>query len=133
MNYGVGDATFQAAGGEEGIRALVDQFYDIMARDYPRIFSWHPSDTSTSRDKLARFLCGWMGGPRRYAEKYGSINIPGVHAHLTVDASARDEWLSCMAQAIQEMNYPDTLSEYLLAQLFVPADRIRQLTESNID
>ena len=30
QNFGEGDATFQAVGGETGIRRLVDAFYDIM-------------------------------------------------------------------------------------------------------
>ena len=83
--YGHGDATFRAAGGEQGIRQLVDSFYDIMSEkpQYERIFRWHP-DPHEARDKLARFLCGWMGGPRRYHEKYGAISIPKVHAHLAV-------------------------------------------------
>ena len=76
--YGTGDATYQAAGGEAGIRALVDSFYDIMESDpaYREIHAWHPADGQLSRDKLARFLCAWTGGPRLYREKYGPISIP---------------------------------------------------------
>ncbi len=124
--YGQADATYQAAGGEPGIRRLVDHFYDIMAVEHPCIFGWHPEDISVSRDKLARFLCGWMGGPRRYQEKYGSISIPGVHAHLHVDAAARDEWLACMAKALGKMDYPQSLNRYLLEQLAVPAEVVRK-------
>ena len=32
-NYGEGDATYRACGGEAGIRKLVDAFYDHMDRD----------------------------------------------------------------------------------------------------
>ena len=132
VTYGVGDATYQAAGGESGIRQLVDHFYDIMAQDHPRIFNWHPEDNEASRDKLASFLCGWMGGPRRYHEKYGPISIPGVHAHLAVDAAARDEWLACMSKALTKMGYPEEFKDYLLTQLAVPAEYIRQATEANL-
>ena len=124
--YGEGDATFQAVGGEVGIRALVDHFYDIMQLDDPRIYSWHPKDISMSRDKLASFLCGWMGGPRVYAEKYGPISIPGVHAHLAVDIDAKNEWLGCMAKALVKMEYPQALQDYLLTQLAVPANHIQK-------
>ena len=56
--YGRGDATFQAVGGEEGLRQLVDTFYDIMKNnaDYRTIWDWHPKDKQLSRDKLYRFL-----------------------------------------------------------------------------
>jgi len=127
--YGEADATFQAAGGEAGIRQLVDTFYDHMDADqaFATIRAMHPEDLTVSRDKLARFLCGWMGGPRRYNEKYGSITIPGAHAHLKVTKIERDQWLGCMQAALAEQDYPTSLVTYLLKQLFVPADRIREV------
>ena len=126
--YGKDDTTFQAAGGIEGIRQLVDSFYDLMGEDpqYHRIFNWHPDDMEESRDKLALFLCGWMGGPRPFVEKYGSIAIPVVHRHLDVTEVERDMWLDCMRRALDQQDYPDDLKEYLNRQFFVPADRIRQ-------
>ncbi len=126
--YGAGDATFQAAGGEAGIRQLVDAFYDAMDAEpaYEKIRSMHATDLEVARDKLSRFLCGWMGGPRRYSEKYGKISIPGVHAHLRVTEVERDQWLSCMTQALAEQDYPADLVSYLRRELAVPAERIRQ-------
>lgn len=126
--YGVGDATFQAVGGEEGIRKLVDSFYDVMEAQsaYQTIRSLHNPDLEVARDKLSRFLCGWMGGPRRYSEKYGKISIPGVHAHLRVTEVERDQWLACMAEALAQQAYPADLVTYLQTELAVPAERIRQ-------
>ena len=131
--YGQGDATFHAAGGEAGIRQLVDHFYDIMENNpaYQTIWSWHPEDREISRDKLARFLCGWMGGPRSYNEVYGSISIPGVHAHLKVTTEEMNQWLSCMAEALDRMDFPAELKEYLLVQLSVPANVIRKNTTTS--
>ena len=129
--FGEGDNTFRSAGGELGIRRLIDRFYDIMAERYVEILLMHPKDNEQSRDKLARFLCGWTGGPKRYSEKYGSITIPGVHAHLPIDARLRDAWLNCMAEALADMPYPDELRSYLIQQLAVPAERIRQVCEPN--
>ena len=127
--YGQADTTFQAAGGEAGVRRLVDDFYDIMEHDprYQAIWSWHPEDRAASRDKLARFLCGWMGGPRLYQEKYGPISIPGVHRHLRVTDAEVAQWLGCMSQAIARQGYPTALADYLLAQLAVPAEMIRRM------
>lgn len=129
--YGDGDTTFQSAGGLDGVRKLVDAFYDIMSSNprYRRIWDWHPPDHALSRDKLTRFLCAWMGGPRLFSEKYGSISIPGAHAHLEVTAHERDLWLGCMAEALAQQDYPDSLVRYLLRELAVPAERIRQVTD----
>ena len=47
----------------------------------------HPQDLAPARDKLTRFLCGWLGGPKLYAEKYGSIVIPQFHARWPIGAA----------------------------------------------
>lgn len=126
MPYGQGDASFQAAGGEQGLRQLVDTFYDLMGADsrFRRIYEMHPPDIETSRDKLARFLCGWLGGPRRYSEKYGSLAIPRAHAHLSIGAAERDQWLTCMTEAVAEQPYDTDFKRYLMQQLTVPAQAI---------
>src|SRR5690606_22838270 len=76
--YGTGDASYQAAGGIIGLRRLVDDFYRLMDErpEATALRALHPTDLSASRDKLACFLSGWLGGPRLFAEKYGSISIP---------------------------------------------------------
>ncbi len=133
-DYGEGDATFQAAGGEEGIFRLVNTFFDLMRdrAEYREIWDMHPDDKDVSRDKLARFLCAWTGGPRLFREKYGPISIPPAHAHLRIDARLRDDWLSCMAEALDACGYPDDFKAYLLAQLAVPAERVRQACAGNL-
>lgn len=129
--FGYRDNTYRAAGGEEGIRQLVDTFYDLMSSksEYRRIYDWHPNDEE-ARDKLARFLCGWMGGPKRYHEKYGGISIPKVHSHLPVTHVERDMWLNCMQEALMQQSYTPELKQYLITQLAVPAEAVRRVSES---
>jgi hemoglobin len=130
--YGHEDNTYRAAGEQVGIRRLVDSFFDIMADDprYAVIYNWHPADKEESRDKLALFLCGWMGGPKPFVAKYGPISIPNVHRHLQITEVERDLWLECMGRALHQQDYPPTLIDYLLRQLFIPAERIRQVCMS---
>ncbi|MGI9201342.1 MAG: group II truncated hemoglobin [Woeseiaceae bacterium] len=128
MTYGVEDASFRAAGGEAGIRKLVDEFFNRMGSD-PRfavIYEMHPDDKQESRDKLARFLCGWLGGPKLYHEKYGGISIPRVHQHLAIATPERDQWLTCMAETVAEQTFESTFKRYLMEQLFVPAEGVRR-------
>ncbi|MFT4560513.1 MAG: hemoglobin [Gammaproteobacteria bacterium] len=126
--YGIGDASYQAAGGDTGIRRLVDAFYDDMetSQQAKIVRGMHPDDLTTSRDKLARFLCGWLNGPNRYNEKYGTISIPAAHAHLTISSAERDAWLNCMERAISAQPYQNDFKTYLLNQLKVPANRVTQ-------
>lgn len=126
--YGTGDASFQAAGGEPGLRQLVDRFFDRMGTDerFATIYGLHPEDKDVSRDKLARFLCGWLGGPKLYNQKYGAIGIPSVHAHLAIGTPERDQWLTCMAETVEEQPFAPAFKKYLMEQLFVPAEAVRR-------
>lgn len=130
--YGTGDASFQAAGGEAGIRQLVDKFYDHMSTDdrFATIYAMHPEDKGVSRDKLARFLCGWLGGPKLYNQKYGAIGIPRVHGHLAIATPERDQWLTCMAESVAEQPFSPDFKKYLMEQLFVPAEAVRRRCEA---
>ena len=124
--FGEGDASFQAAGGYQGIRQLVDDFYQIMDESdgAADVRCLYPEDLSDARDKLTRFLCGWLGGPRLYLERYGQISIPAFHARWAVNEAERDIWLSCMADAIERQGWSVEFKDYLMRQLKVPADRI---------
>ena len=125
--YGQGDASFRAAGGEAGIRRLVDDFYDAMEvlPEAAVIRAMHREDLTESRDKLARFLCGWLGGPKLFSARYGPIRIPAAHSHLAIGTAERDAWLLCMQYALEQQDYPEDFRHYLLEQLFVPAERSR--------
>ncbi|PAU88692.1 globin [Pseudomonas sp. WN033] len=126
--YGQEDASFQAAGGYDGIRQLVDDFYQIMDSwpDAADIRAMHREDLTEARDKLTRFLCGWLGGPRLFLERYGQISIPSFHARWPIGEPERDAWLGCMAQAIDRQPWHPEFKEYLLRQLRVPAERVVQ-------
>lgn len=125
-HYGEGDTSFRTAGGIEGIQQLVEDFYDAMSQrpDAKIIRDMHPDDLTVSIDKLARFLCGWLGGPKRYSEKYGGIAIPPAHSHLPIGEPEQQAWLACMQQAADRQPYPQSFKTYLLEQLAVPAGRI---------
>lgn len=135
IKYGTADGSYIAAGQLEGITKLVDSFYDYMASlpAAKKIRAMHPKDLTVSRDKLVCFLSGWLGGPRLYSEKYGSISIPMVHKHLSVASEERDAWLLCMREATNDQPYHDSFKRYLLEQLFVPAERVRQVNQEKTD
>jgi hemoglobin len=125
--YGVGDTSFRAAGGADGLRRLVDLFYDLM-EELPEahgIRAMHPADLSVARDKLSLFLSGWLNGPNTYAEKYGGIHIPRAHARLGLGVEERDAWLLCMQKALEAQPYAEDFKEYMLRELGVPAERCR--------
>jgi hemoglobin len=124
--FGTGDASFQAAGGVEGITQLVDDFYQFMD-DLPEaktIREMHKTDLAIVKDKLVCFLASWLGGPRLYNEKYGSISIPGVHMPFAIGEAERDAWLLCMQNAVDLQPYDSDFAAYFMAQIRMPAERI---------
>ncbi|WP_076419083.1 group II truncated hemoglobin [Colwellia sp. UCD-KL20] len=124
--YGVGDNSYKMAGELSGITQLVDDFYQNMAtfKESQKIRDMHPVDLTTSRKKLTYFLSGWLGGPKLYAQHYGSINIPLAHKHLSVGHAESEAWLLCMQKAVDKQAYEDPFKVYLMQQLRVPAERI---------
>jgi hemoglobin len=130
--FGVGDASYQAAGGIDGLRRLVDDFYRLMDQlpEADALRRMHPQSLDAARDKLACFLSGWLGGPRLFSEKYGAISIPAFHAQWPIDQAGSDAWVNCMAQAIELQGYTPEFAEYLLTQLRVPAQRIVQASQN---
>jgi hemoglobin len=128
--YGTGDASYQAAGGFEGICQLVEDFYQAMDTlpEAEPIRAMYPEELTDAKDRLACFLSGWLGGPRRYAEKYGSIAIPVFHRQFAIDAGRRDAWLACMRVSAAKQPYAEDFRRYLLEQLYVPAERCRNIS-----
>ena len=113
-------------GGVEGVRALANCFYDIMD-DLPearKIREMHPENLGPTRENLTLFICGWLGGPSLYKEKYGSVNLTDLHALLDIKIIERDIWLSCMEQALDKQPIENDLKKYLLERFRVPAGKI---------
>jgi len=129
--YGNGDATYQAAGGLDGIIRLVNRFYDYMDTlpEARQLRDMHREDLGPSRQKLIYFLSGWMGGPKLFAEHFGSISLPVAHSHLSVDKQSQDAWMLCMAKALADEGYPAEFQKYILDKLAVPAESIRLMAE----
>ncbi|GAA5315790.1 MAG: group II truncated hemoglobin [Candidatus Pelagadaptatus aseana] len=126
--YGVADNSYKAAGELDGITRLVNDFYDFMESlpEARTIRDMHGDRLLESRKKLAFFLSGWLGGPKLFSQNYYPIRIPMAHSHLAIGEAERDAWMLCMKKAVAMQSYEATFKEYLIDQLWVPAERIRQ-------
>lgn len=125
---GSGDATpFDTLGGELAVRALVDRFYDLMDLEpaYAVLRASHGSTLADARDKLFWFLCGWLGGPAYYQERYGHPRLRARHLPFSIGLRERDQWLACMDQAMGETGVSPALRERLRQSFFQTADWMR--------
>ncbi|WP_300708856.1 group II truncated hemoglobin [Limnohabitans sp.] len=121
------DTPFEWIGGEDRVRALVDRFYDLMDLEpaYQALRAAHGSTLQDARDKLAWFLCGWLGGPDHYIERFGHPRLRMRHMPFSIGILERDQWLACMDQAMGETGVDPVLRERLSKSFFQTADWMR--------
>ena len=123
----VGTSPFERIGGEAAVRALVDRFYDLMDLEpaYTGLRALHPSTLAGSRDKLFWFLCGWLGGPAHYTDRFGHPMLRARHLPFSIGVRERDQWLDCMRQAMHEQQLEPDLAQRLAESFFGTADWMR--------
>ncbi|HXH04317.1 MAG TPA: group II truncated hemoglobin [Candidatus Competibacteraceae bacterium] len=123
---------YERLGGAERVRELVDRFYDLMDTlpEARGIRSMHPPSLAGSRDKLYEFLCGWLGGPQLYIERHGHPRLRARHLPFPIGAAERDQWLTCMYRALDELAPDDPLLRQQLRQsFFMTAEHMRNRPE----
>jgi hemoglobin len=122
---------YKLMGGEIVLRSLVDRFYDLMDEnpDYFGIRKLHPQDLNSSRQKLFMFLSGWTGGPSLYVKKYGEPRLRSRHLPFSIGIAERDQWLSCMNSAMEEIGLEIQLRKSLTLAFEQTADFMRNQLE----
>ena len=129
MSAAPAETAFERVGGEAAVRALVDRFYDLMDLDaaYTELRALHPSRLEGSRDKLFWFLCGWLGGPQHYTDRFGHPMLRARHLPYRIGIRERDQWLACMQQAMREREVDARLAQRLAESFFGTADWMRNV------
>lgn len=122
---------YEALGGADGVRALVDRCDDIMdsAPEAATIRRLHAESLHAARDKLTMYLSGWTGGPRLYVQRYGHPMLRARHLPFSIGTRERDEWLWCMERALDAHEMPGEMRAFLLAKLRPLADHMRNRPE----
>jgi hemoglobin len=122
-----GPTPFDRLGGEAAVQALVERFYDLMDLEpaYRELRAVHGSTLEQARAKLFWFLCGWLGGPQHYVERFGHPRLRMRHMPFAIGILERDQWIACMHQAMTEHEVEPELQQRLTASLFNTADWMR--------
>ena len=118
---------YEQLGSAEGVRALVDRFYELMDQlpEAKGICDLHPADLTGSADKLYKFLSGFLGGPPLYVNEFGHPRLRARHLPFPIGVSERDQWVLCMETALQDLVASDTLRETLVSYFQRTADHMR--------
>lgn len=119
---------YDRVGGEAGVRRLVETFYDIIETrpEGQPVFVLHLRGHGIPHARIEQFnfLSGFFGGPKLFAEKWGHSNVREIHAHVGIDATAKDAWLECMAMTLDELEYAQDLKALLMKHFTVIATRL---------
>lgn len=127
MSGAAESSVFERIGGEPGTRALVDRFYDLMDLEpaYTELRALHPSTLDGSRDKLFWFLCGWLGGPSHYIDRFGHPMLRARHLPFAIGIKERDQWMACMREAMAGQGLDPALAVKLGEAFHGTADWMR--------
>jgi len=126
------ETPFAWIGGEARVKALVERFYDLMDLEpgYMALRGAHGSTLDNARERLFWFLCGWLGGPQHYTERFGHPRLRQRHMPQHTGGGGigireRDQWLACMDQAMVETGVDEGLRARLNVSFFQTADWMR--------
>ena len=118
---------FEWIGGEEKVQALVDRFYDLMDLEtrYKELRAAHGTELERARQNLFWFLCGWLGGPQHYTDRFGHPRLKMRHMPFKIGIKERDQWVACMDQAMGEVGVDPALRARLAESFMGTADWMR--------
>ncbi len=123
---------YEIIGGESAVRQLVNRFYDLMDTmpETVGIRRLHQPDLTEAREKLFKFLSGWLGGPQLYTEEYGHPRLRARHLPFPIGESERDQWMMCMDQAMEDQGIEELMRMQLHSAFFRTADFMRNKSET---
>jgi hemoglobin len=124
------ETPFALLGGADRVRALVEQFYDVMSDREPALARLHRCTPEGKVDRYARdrfglFLIGWLGGPQDYIEQHGHPRLRMRHGRVAVDTAMRDAWLRCMTAAMDAIGVAGDVRRFLDGRFAEVADFLR--------
>lgn len=109
------DALYYRIGGDETLRALLDNFYDNVF-NHPLISRLFTTDKEVIKEKQRLFLTQFLGGPHLYSEQYGHPRMRARHMPHPITNDDAYAWLECMAHAINQLPISHDLKQELFAR-----------------
>lgn len=104
-------------GGEDGLRVLVERFYDLVETvpEGQQIVHLHMEGHGLAHTRREQFdfMSGFMGGRQYYMEKHKHMNVKEIHAHVPIRLQDAEDWLSIMDRALDELNHSGPMVDRL--------------------
>jgi hemoglobin len=105
---------YEAAGGYETFKTLVERFYAGVASD-PVLRPIYPeADLAGATERLTLFLIQYWGGPDTYSARRGHPRLRLRHQPFAIGQAARDAWLRHMTAAVDSIDVTPEVRKELL-------------------
>lgn len=111
---GVASSFYERIGSEQGVRCVAERFYDIVEASFPLLRSMLPASTEVTRQKLFKYLSGWLGGPQLYVAEYGHPRLRMRHFPFEITSEGVRQWLEAMDATLRECEVePELIGELM--------------------
>lgn len=116
-------ATPYEAIGEDTLSQLVDAFYHKVHK-HPLLSPIFPDDLSETARKQKQFLTQYLGGPSLYTEEHGHPMLRARHLPFQITPARAAAWLSCMEEAMDELDLDERFREWFFERLELTAQHM---------
>ncbi|KOO50310.1 globin [Priestia koreensis] len=120
---------YEAIGGADIISNLVDAFYTRVG-EHPELAPIFPADLTETARKQKQFLTQYLGGPALYTEEHGHPMLRARHLPFPITPSRAKAWLTCMAEAMDEIELEGEHREQLFHRLLLTAQHMVNTPDS---
>lgn len=97
------NSLYDRLGGREGIRAVVDDFYDRLLADEDLGPFFETADLETLRRTQTAFLCEAAGGP----ETYDGESVREAHLHVPFEPAHIQRAVELLSESLETFDVPD--------------------------
>ncbi len=107
---------YEAVGGEEGMKNLMYNFYDIIYEsDIAHFFPQDEDEFHEVKVKNTRFFVQICGGPNVYESETGGMSLNEfmirLHDDFSITEKSRYEWLGCMEEALRKVDMEQRIKD----------------------
>lgn len=96
--------------GEEGIRKMISEFYDLLIQsEITEMFHDDKDEFELSKQYAADFIIQRFGGPNYYQQRRGAPKLMNRHAPFKITPESRIVWLECYREAILNQPIPEKI------------------------
>ncbi|MBD7938091.1 MULTISPECIES: globin domain-containing protein [Cytobacillus] len=116
--------------GEEKLHQLVEAFYKRVGQ-HPELVPIFPDDLTETIRKQKQFLTQFLGGPPLYTSEHGHPMLRARHLPFAITMTRAKAWLSCMEDAMNEVELDIRLKEGFLERLTLTAQHMVNTPEKD--